>query len=131
MRFFKTIRTHGRTDQMAAEIDIRRTQMMRTLRGIVVVENRMIGIDQSVRLFQLQQITYLTCVYQTVTTHQRFVIRHRRHDLLVIKMAYLDQTTALHTVQTQLTDRHADMLIIGRHQHLHRIIAGTLKSGFR
>ena len=46
-------------------------------------------------------------------------------------MAYLDQTTALHTVQTQLTDRHADMLVIGRYQHLYRIIAGTLKSGFR
>ena len=129
MLFLKTVRAHRRADQMTAEGNIGRTQ--HALGRIVVMENRMIGIDQSVRFLQIQQIAYLTCIHQSVTAHQRFVVRHRRYDLLVVKMADLNQTAALHVVQSQLADRHADMFVVRRNQHLHRVIARALKRLFR
>ena len=54
MFFFESVGTHRGTNQLTAESDVRRTEMMFTLSGILIMENRMVSIHQTVRHLQFQ-----------------------------------------------------------------------------
>ena len=92
-------------------------------RCIAIVEHMMVGIHQAVGLLQFQQLAYLAGIYQSVATHQGFIVRHRREDTLIIKVAQLDEAAAMHGVQSQFAYRHADPFVVGRYEHLDRIVA--------
>ena len=90
---------------------------------LAVVEHMMVGTDQAVRLLQLKQFVYLSGIDQTVAAHQRFIIRHRRHNLLIVKVAQLYETAAANIVQPKAADALRNIRIIGGHKHLYGVFA--------
>ena len=71
----------------------------------------MVRSYKGVAFLKVQQLVYLTCKYQTVSTHKH-LIRHHRRNHLMVKPYYLDQRTSFYICQRSLLNTLPDILIV-------------------
>ena len=121
--FLEAVGAHCGADERTAESDIGSAQAVLRAVCVVVAEDMMIGIEQSVCLFQLQQFGYLSGIDEAVASHERFVVRHGGEDFLPVETAQLDQTAPMDAVESQLADGHAYMPVVGGDKHFEGVVA--------
>ena len=91
-------------------------------------ENEVVGIDQSVRLAQVQNLIHLARKHQSVVAHQALVGGHRR-DHFAVETHNLNETATRNIVKSGFGNGLPDVGRIGRHEQLRRVVR-RLGKGF-
>ena len=80
-------------------------------------------------LLQLQYILDISSKHHVVATHDKLVLVDGHAH--IVKMAHLNESSALHVAQLRIAQRLTNKLIVRRHYHLHRIFHRILIVRFR
>ena len=116
--------TDGGVDQATAENDVCRAQLA-VLIHLAHRKYVVVGVHQSVALFQIQHLVYLPGKDQSVAAHDEFIVGNGRSDIVVMHNFY--QTAAPHFVKPRLGNGLADMGIVGGNKQFDGIVASRLK----